>query len=159
MTRAVDVATDRMRVPLARSAVADIVRAVLRAQRVSHALVSVTFVSDQRIAALNRAHLGRSGATDVIAFGFAQRGAADPVIGDIYIAPGVARTNAAAHRVSLREEIARLVVHGVLHVLGFDHPEGPERTSSAMWRRQEQLLRRLHATRDRKPRTRPARAA
>jgi probable rRNA maturation factor len=159
MTRAVDVATDRVRVPLARSAVADIVRAVLRAERVPHALVSVTFVSDQRIAALNRAHLRRSGATDVIAFGFAQRRAADPVIGDVYIAPGVARNNAAAHGVSMREEIARLVVHGVLHVLGFDHPDGPERTASAMWRRQEQLLRRFATTRDRKPRKRPARAA
>jgi probable rRNA maturation factor len=159
MTRAVDVATDRVRVPLARSAVADIVRAVLRAERVPHALLSVTFVSDRRIAALNRAHLGRSGATDVIAFGFAQRRAADPVIGDVYIAPTVARSNAAAHGVSIREEIARLVVHGVLHVLGFDHPDGPERTASAMWRRQEQLLRRFGTARDRKPRRRPARAA
>ena len=159
MTRAVDVATDRVRVPLARSAVADIVRAVLRAERVPHALVSVTFVSDQRIAALNRTHLGRSGATDVIAFGFAQRRAADPVIGDIYIAPGVARINAASHDVPMREEIARLVVHGVLHVLGFDHPEGPQRTASAMWRRQEQLLRRVRAAHDRKPRKRTAKAA
>ena len=159
MTRAVDVAMDRVRVPLTRSAVADIVRGVLRAQRVPHALVSVTFVSDQRIAALNRAHLARRGSTDVIAFGFAQRRAADAVIGDIYIAPGVARNNAAAHGVSIREEIVRLVVHGVLHVLGLDHPEGPERTASAMWRRQEQLVRRFVPTRDRKPRKRPARAA
>ena len=159
MTRAVDVATDGVRIPMARSGVADIVRGVLRAERVPHALVSVTFVSARRIAALNRAHLGRRGATDVIAFGFAQRREADPVIGDIYIAPGVARTNAAAHGVSAREEVTRLVVHGVLHVLGFDHPEGAERTASAMWRRQEQLLRRFGATRERRPRKRPARAA
>ena len=41
------------------------------------------------------------------------------------------------------EEIARLVVHGVLHTLGYDHPENEGREASDMWRRQERLLRRL----------------
>jgi probable rRNA maturation factor len=40
----------------------------------------------------------------------------------------------------VREEIARLVVHGTLHVLGYDHPEDESRTASPMWRRQERLL-------------------
>ena len=43
----------------------------------------------------------------------------------------------------LREELVRLVVHGTLHVLGYDHPDGPGRTRSAMWRRQERYVRRL----------------
>jgi len=41
------------------------------------------------------------------------------------------------------EELVRLAVHGTRHVLGFDHPEGPGRTRSAMWRRQERYVRRL----------------
>jgi ssRNA-specific RNase YbeY (16S rRNA maturation enzyme) len=41
------------------------------------------------------------------------------------------------------EELVRLVVHGTLHVLGYDHPTGPGRTRSAMWRRQERYVRRL----------------
>jgi 1-deoxy-D-xylulose-5-phosphate reductoisomerase len=45
------------------------------------------------------------------------------------------------------EEVRRLVVHGVLHVLGYDHAEGPRRTTGAMWRRQEQHLARLGRTR------------
>ena len=61
-------------------------------------------------------------------------------MGDVYIAPEVARRNAREHGCGLREETARLVVHGVLHVLGHDHPDGEERTDSTMWRRQERLL-------------------
>jgi len=68
------------------------------------------------------------------------RSASHPVIGDIYIAPDVARANATRFGRGVREEFARLVVHGTLHVLGHDHPDGTERTASPMWRRQERLL-------------------
>lgn len=139
-----DVANEDVRVPLARERVARIARAVLRAERVRDALLSITFVSRRRIAAINRAHLGRSGATDVIAFGLTRTGARAPVVGDVYIAPEVAAANARATGARVREELARLVVHGTLHVLGHDHPD-KRRTSSAMWRRQEALVRRMMA--------------
>jgi probable rRNA maturation factor len=45
--------------------------------------------------------------------------------------------------VSAREELLRVLVHGALHAAGLDHPENQRRTSSAMWRRQERLLRTL----------------
>jgi len=67
------------------------------------------------------------------------------LIGDIYIAPAIARAHAKRHRVTEREEAVRLVVHGVLHVVGLDHPDGAGRIVSPMWRRQEQLVRRLSA--------------
>jgi probable rRNA maturation factor len=65
------------------------------------------------------------------------------VVGDVYIAPGVARRNAREHRRGVREELMRLVVHGVLHVIGHEHPEDDTRYDSPMWRRQERLLRAL----------------
>jgi len=139
----VDVAADEVRVPLARARVAELVTGVLRAERARDALVSVTFVSPRAIATLNRRHLGHRGPTDVIAFGM-RDAAVGPVIGDVYICPAVAREHAREHGVGVREEIARLVVHGTLHVLGHDHPDGEERLVSAMWRRQEALLRRLY---------------
>ncbi len=71
------------------------------------------------------------------------------MIGDIYIAPDVARENAKASGVSVHEELTRLVVHGVLHVLGYDHPESDERTHSDMWKRQERVVRRLVARQSR----------
>jgi probable rRNA maturation factor len=143
MSHAIEVATDSVRLPLPRASITAIARSVLRAERVRDAHLSITFVSVRRIASLNRQHLGHRGSTDVISFVLASDVAGSPIIGDIYIAPEIARRNAATHGVSEKEEVTRLVVHGVLHVLGFDHPAGRGRTASPMWQRQEALLRTL----------------
>jgi len=132
-----------LRIPLSRARVSEIARAVLRAEGVQNAMLSITFVSDAGIRALNRKHLRRRGLTDVISFGFRGVGRRAPIVGDIYIAPSVARASAAANGISGREELTRLIVHGTLHVLGYDHPETGDRTRSAMWRRQERLVTRL----------------
>jgi probable rRNA maturation factor len=149
MSVSVDVAVDGVRSPLARARVADLVRGVLRAEGVRDGLLSIALVSSQRITALNRKHLRRSRPTDVIAFGFARAGKRGPVIGDVYIAPELARASARENGVPIREELARLVIHGTLHVLGYDHPEDHTRTKSAMWRRQERLVSRLAGVRPR----------
>lgn len=149
MSVSVDVAVDNVRSPLSRARVAEVARAVLRAEGVKDGLLSIALVSNRRIAALNRKHLRRSRATDVIAFGFARNGRRGPVIGDVYVAPDVARASARENGVAVREELARLVIHGTLHVLGYDHPEDETRTRSAMWRRQERLVARLTGARSR----------
>jgi probable rRNA maturation factor len=143
MSIAVHVSADGVRVPLARARVSEIARRVLAAEGVHHAMVSITFVGTQAMAALNREHLGHRGATDVISFGFNESSRDGPVVGDIYIAPDVARANARRHDAGVREELARLVVHGVLHVLGYDHGDDDSRVTSPMWRRQEHLLARV----------------
>ena len=144
MSLVVDVsAADGVRAPIAPSRVRDIAVAVLRAERVRDALVSIALVSSREIARLNRRHLAHRGVTDVISFalgGHGSRSRRDPIVGDVYIAPEVARDNAAGLGHGVREEVARLVVHGVLHVLGHDHPADASRTSSPMWKRQERLL-------------------
>ena len=143
MSRSIDVSLDGVRIPIARERVAAIADGVLRAERVPNALLSVAFVTRARIAALNREHLGHAGPTDVISFGFSRATDDDPVIGDIYICPDVARAAATERRIGIREELARLVIHGTLHVLGYDHPETDARERSPMWKRQESLLARL----------------
>lgn len=140
MSLIVDVGSEGVRVPLGRARVAAAVRSVLEAERVRDALISVAFLDRRAMAALNRRHLGRRGATDVIAFGLTRADRRMPVIGDIYIAPDVAREQAREHGVGVREELTRLAVHGTLHVLGHDHPEDESRMRSPMWRRQEALL-------------------
>ena len=138
----VDVATDGVRPAVSRERVRRLATHVLRAERVRDALVSIAFVSDREIARLNERHLGHRGPTDVISFGLAPVDKRGPVVGDVYIAPDVARRNAKAVGGGVREEVMRLVVHGVLHVLGHDHPiDAESRYSSAMWKRQERLLR------------------
>ncbi|MBI4540025.1 MAG: rRNA maturation RNase YbeY [Gemmatimonadetes bacterium] len=117
------------------------VASTLRAERCRDGEVSVTLVDDRTIALLNRRYLRRRGPTDVIAFALHEPGA--PVLGDVYIGVDQAMRQAAELGVAPHEELVRLAVHGVLHVLGYDHPEGAEREESQMARRQEVLVRRV----------------
>ena len=146
MTLVVHVSADDVRIPISRERVATIARGVLKAEGVRNAMLSIAFLTDRQMAALNRRHMAKRGPTDVIAFGFVRPDESAPVIGDIYIAPMVARANAIAHGAGVREELARLIVHGTLHVLGHEHPEDESRVESSMWRRQERLLARALRT-------------
>jgi probable rRNA maturation factor len=142
--RAVSVQLDGTRSPVSAARLAELSKRVLAAQRVPRALVSVTMVTPRAIARLNREHLGHRGPTDVITFTLTAHAAADGVVvADIYICPDVARAQALAHRVGIREEMARLVIHGTLHACGWEHPDDAGRMTSPMWRRQEQLLKRF----------------
>ncbi len=134
-----------MRSPVATARLARLAQQVLQALKVRHALVSITLVAPAAMAKLNRQHLGHRGPTDVITFALG----ADPngvVLADVYICPDVAREQARRHGAGVREEIARLVVHGMLHACGWEHPEDESRMTSPMWRRQEQLLKRFWLT-------------
>jgi probable rRNA maturation factor len=132
----VAVSTEGVRIPLSCAKVTEIAKIALRAERVRDAMLSIAFVTSPAIAKLNRKYLGHTGPTDVISFAFG-----DPVVGDIYISPDVARHNAREYGVGVREELARLVIHGVLHVTGHDHPADAG-AASPMWKRQERLVRR-----------------
>lgn len=105
---------------------------------VESAEVSITLMDDDSMAQLNSVWLGRAGPTDVIAFPLDDPG---QVVGDVYIGLQQARRQAAELDLPLEEELVRLAVHGALHLLGFDHPEGEERERSEMWREQERLVR------------------
>lgn len=143
----IDVSAEGVRVPVSLARVREASEHVLRAGRVKDALVSIAFVTDRRMAALNREHLNHQGTTDVISFGFAPTSAGSGLVGDIYISPAVARENALAHGESIRAELLRLVVHGTLHIMGHEHPEGDNRYASPMWKRQERLLGQIMAER------------
>ena len=145
MSLHVAVALEGVRIPVSRDRVADIARKVLRAERVTHALLSITFVSRRAITVLNKRHLRRDRPTDVIAFGLGKQGRHGPIVGDVYISPDAARESARANGIGIREELTRLIVHGTLHALGHDHPDTDERTASPMWKRQERLVKRLKA--------------
>jgi len=103
------------------------------------AVLSLTFLGREQMRALNARWKGVDQPTDVLAFPLA--GPNGSLSGDVYICPWVAAREARSREIPLAQELRRLVVHGVLHVLGYDHPEGERRTASAMWRRQERYLR------------------
>ena len=104
--------------------------------------LSITLLDDVEIRRLNRTYLEKDRPTDVIAFSL---GEGATVIGDVYIGYQQAARQAAELGIDLGEELVRLTVHGTLHVLGHDHPDGPERTDSAMFELQEALVEELLA--------------
>jgi probable rRNA maturation factor len=142
----VSVSRGTVRVPLALERVRALAELVLRREGAAAAAISIQFVSPRVIARLHAAHLGVRGPTDIVTLEHARGVPGAPVVGEVHIAPAVAAENAARYGVSARTEVARLVVHGVLHALGWEHPEGSARTGSPMWRRQETLLRAAHRT-------------
>ena len=95
--------------------------------------VAVCLVSDAEIARLNRTYRGKGGATDVLSF------PADGTGGDIAISPAAARRNARWLGHSVPEELRVLILHGVLHLAGYDH----ETDEGEMERRELRLRRRL----------------
>ena len=110
--------------------------------------LTLTFVDRAEIAELNEQHLGEAGQTDVLSFPLDAASSATladgvPVLlGDVVICPAVARDQAPAHAGTLDDELALLVVHGVLHVLGHDH--ATEGETHEMQTRERELLERHH---------------
>jgi len=131
---AIDDAPTRPLLALARRAA----KAALAELAVAEAEISITLTGDDAMARLNAAWLGHDCPTDVLAFPLYEAG--EPPLGDVYIGVGQAARQARAMGVPLREEVARLAIHGTLHVLGMDHPAGRGRQSSGMWQIQERVL-------------------
>jgi probable rRNA maturation factor len=117
------------------------VRAALRAEGISAAQLSLTLLDDQAISVLNQRYLGHAGPTDVISFTL--HGAEGAPMGDIYIGWDQCLRQAAALGEAPAVEFARLAIHGTLHILGHDHPEGTARERSSMWKRQEEILQKV----------------
>lgn len=109
--------------------------------------LSITLVGADRMAELNGSYMGKTGPTDVLSFpiedfaaGVAAVDADGPplLLGDILICPEVVRANAAAAGVAFEDEMALMVVHGVLHLLGRDHVIESE--AEAMEQREREIL-------------------
>jgi probable rRNA maturation factor len=127
--------------------------------------MSLMFVDEPTIAELNERFLGADGPTDVLAFpmdeelppagrqpdqgGRGPGAPADPgdppaLLGDVVVCPAIASRQAVAHGVGSDDELALLVVHGVLHLLDYDHAEPDE--TKVMRRREQELLSRFRQT-------------
>jgi probable rRNA maturation factor len=117
------------------------VETTLEHEEIGNASISVTLLADSQIAALNAQYLEHEGPTDVISFPLFEEG--EMPVGDIYIGYEQAQRQAAELAVALDLELARLAIHGTLHVLGYEHPEDGARENSEFWRRQEAILKQL----------------
>lgn len=125
----------------ASAATAALLRRAVRAALadVADAEVSLTLLDDDGIAALNQQWLKHDGPTDVISFPLYEPG--ESVVGDVYVGFDQVVRQARENDAPVREELARVAIHGTLHVLGYDHPDGRARLRSKMWKRQERIVR------------------
>jgi probable rRNA maturation factor len=126
--------------------------------------VSILFVDEATIADLNARFLGKDEPTDVLAFPIDEEPAeggrspdsggtgpgftpepdeAPTLLGDVVICPAIAAKNAPEHAGTLDDELALLLVHGLLHLMGMDHEDPDE--AEAMETKERQLLARHHA--------------
>jgi probable rRNA maturation factor len=103
--------------------------------------VSVTLLDSARMRELNVRYHGVDAPTDVLAFDLGTAGGT--LLGDIYVCVDVARESAEEYGETLDDELARLAIHGTLHLLGHDHPEGARRQDCEMFRLQERLLKQV----------------
>ena len=115
-----------------------VARRTIEDHAVTSYAVSISFVDDREIAELNRERLNRSGPTDVIAFDLSEPGLAFEKVGDIYISTDTALANSTRFKIPLGEELLRLMVHGVLHVLGYR--DGKPAEALKMKRVQEKIV-------------------
>jgi probable rRNA maturation factor len=86
--------------------------------------VSVKFTSDAEVRALNATWRGKDKATNVLSFPMADAPEGAPMLGDVVLARGVCAREAAEKNVSVETHATHLVVHGTLHLLGYDHETG-----------------------------------
>jgi probable rRNA maturation factor len=143
---------------------AALARSVLQAEGiVRDTEVSLLFVDEAAMASLNERFLGKEGPTDVLSFPIedeASRSGRSPdeggtgpgsieedtgrllLLGDVVVCPAVAARNAVEHGGTVDDELALLVVHGMLHLLGMDHEVEVE--AERMEQREQQLLTRFY---------------
>lgn len=94
------------------------------------ASLSLALVNDAAIRALNREYRGKDSATDVLSFPLVDEPAvegAETLLGDVVISVETARRQARDYDAPLQRELYRLLIHGVLHLLGHDHVRADER--------------------------------
>lgn len=110
--------------------------------------VAIVLIDEKQMSELNEAHMGKEGPTDVLSFPIetalpgsppTRLSGGPPIeLGDIFIAPSVVRRNAERQDVPFEDELALMVVHGLLHLLGWDHED--EADAIRMENRERELL-------------------
>jgi probable rRNA maturation factor len=135
----VQVLNKQRRFKICRPAVALYCVHVIRSLSREVPALSVVFVSPVQMRGINNTYLGHDYATDVLSFsyeGTIMEGR--PFLGEIVIAPEIAAFHAASYGISSEKEVRKLLVHGILHLMGYNH----ETDQGKMKRLQTRLLRR-----------------
>jgi probable rRNA maturation factor len=125
--------SNRQSMPLDEDALTGLARETLRGEGLQRAELSVSFVDEDEMSGLHERYMNEPGPTDVLSFPLEDEMDGDVrLLGDVVIAPAVAARN---NPRDPQGELRLLLVHGILHLLGFDHED--DAAKAAMWARQE----------------------
>lgn len=118
-----------------------IAKIVLKGENTKEAGLSVALVSSERIKKLNKKYRGKDKATDVLSFGQAKNFPALPKneLGEVVICLRVVKKNAEKYNIAFKKELAQVLIHGILHLLGYGH-EKDEREAKKMEKKQKYYL-------------------
>lgn len=119
----------------------DILNRAAKALKLASSEVSLSLVSTSEIHQLNKAYLQKDRPTDVLAFPQDEHLEGIDILGDIVISPDIAELQAQEKKHTLHEEMSLLLVHGLLHLLGYDHAEADQ--EKEMFQLQNDVLRTL----------------
>ncbi|HIT22217.1 MAG TPA: rRNA maturation RNase YbeY [Candidatus Scybalousia intestinigallinarum] len=121
---------------------------VLKEEKLENVEFNIIFIDNPRIHEMNLTYRGVDRPTDVISFALEDNKTIDlgiRLLGDIYISIDKAKEQAVSYGHSLKREISFLAVHGLLHLLGYDHMT--EEEEKVMFTKQEELLQKFQITR------------
>ena len=121
---------------------------ILKEEKLENVEFNIIFIDNPRIHEMNLTYRGVDRPTDVISFALEDNKTIElgvRLLGDIYISIDKAKEQATSYGHSLRREISFLAVHGLLHLLGYDHMTKEE--EKVMFQKQEELLQKFQITR------------
>lgn len=133
-----------------KSKIKELILLILKDHNIESSEVSLLFTNDQQIQELNSLYRDKNKPTDVLSFPTTVKGAgALPVVdgelemlGDVVVSVETTLRQALDYKVSFEEELNRLIVHGVLHLLGYDHVNGG-RQAGKMKAKEELFLKKI----------------
>jgi probable rRNA maturation factor len=127
----------KIRKPLLRK----VARRILSVSECPDAQLSILVIDDAAIRAINRDYLGKDCPTNVISFAMQEgEGVQNDLLGDVVISAETAARDAAEAQTSFESELCFLLLHGVLHLLGYDHERGTRAEAKRMEEREREVF-------------------
>jgi len=118
-------------IPIDQKFLKRIVRIILEGEKKKRSEISLVLADLEKIKALNKKYLKRNRPTDVLAFpepeSFPQKSKENFNLGEIIICPQQVKKNAKKYNLSFKKELARVLTHGILHLLGYNHEASPKK--------------------------------
>ena len=109
--------------------------------------ISISFVDDKNIKQLNKQYLGKDQATNVLSFSLqeGEYGDINPqILGDIIVSVETAQRDALYGKLNIAQEIDFLIIHGILHLLGYNHENTTKKEATKMRQKEKELFNKIY---------------